>query len=85
MNNRYMSKTNTAKYLGISRKTLYKMELAGLMGPAPICLAGDLKRYDAQEIDKWIHTSNPPPNREKWKILKNLQKSSGQTQTLSVG
>jgi predicted DNA-binding transcriptional regulator AlpA len=69
MNERYLSKTSTAKYLGISRQKLYDMIGVGKFGPLPIRLDG-MERFDAQEVDEWMHATNPPTTRKKWQELK---------------
>jgi excisionase family DNA binding protein len=63
-----LSAGQTAALLGVGRTTLYALHSSGRL-PLPVRLGGRVL-WRRAEIEAWIMSEPPCPNREKWELIK---------------
>jgi predicted DNA-binding transcriptional regulator AlpA len=60
--------TEAARLLGIGRSKFYEMNCTGQLGPAPVCLGSQCKRWSRDDLRTWVQVGCP--SRERWLKLK---------------
>lgn len=53
-----------ARLLGIGRTKFYEMNCTGQLGPVPVCLGGNCKRWRINELRQWVCEGCKP--RDEW-------------------
>jgi excisionase family DNA binding protein len=63
-----LSAAKTAKLLGVGRTALYALNSSGRL-PLPVRLGGRVL-WRRAELEEWVSSEPPCPNREKWELIK---------------